>query len=147
MNLPEIKVTGRVLTLSKSTLARNASLGAESVPAARQASDSPGVPISANDALRPSPESDLDDKVGDYCREHGWYFIRARTDRRSTLAVGTPDYAIFAHGGRTLFLELKRRGGKATTAQLAAIAHLRKLGHMAEVVDNWADALRFLEGL
>lgn len=105
-------------------------------------------PIRAQvDAAPLKSESDLDEKVDDYCRAKGWYFIRARTDRRSTVAVGTPDYSIAAHGGRMLFLELKRQGGKATLAQQAAIAQLRKLGHQAYVVDNLEDALRLLEAL
>ena len=107
----------------------------------------PHPPCTGGAVAHSSPESDLDEKVGDYCRAKGWYFIRARTDRRSTVAVGTPDYTIAAHGGRMLFLELKRQGGKATPAQQAAIAQLRKLGHLAYVVDNWPDALRLLEAL
>ena len=92
-----------------------------------------------------APESDLHDKVEDFCRERGWYYIHSRLDRRTTVAVGTPDWLVAKPNGQCVWLELKRRNGKATPAQQAAIAHLRKLGHRAEVVDNWEDAKRMLE--
>lgn len=136
----EIKVTGRVLTLSKSTLARNPNLGGEK----------PGAtsPVHQVQVLtRPSPESDLHDQVEAHCRAKGWFYVHSRMDRRSTVSVGTPDFAIAAHGGRMLWLELKRKGGKATTAQQAAIAQLTKLGHLAFIVDNWPETLCILERL
>ena len=140
MNLSDIK--------SQSLRARiEDALGAQDIRVSDGADGALDLPATGDAVARHSPESDLDDAVGDYCREHGWYVIRARTDRKSTLAKGTPDYAIFAHGGRTLFLELKRKGGKATTAQQAAVAHLTKLGHLAYVVDNWNEALKMLQGL
>jgi len=95
--------------------------------------------------VRPITEAELHDQVEAYCRLRGWYFIHSRMDQRTTVAVGCPDFAIFTDYGRTLFLELKRPGGKATPKQLATIAHLRKLGHMAAIVDNWPDALLLLK--
>ncbi len=61
-------------------------------------------------------------------------------DRRSTVAVGTPDFAIFMDRGKIVCLECKRPGGKATRKQLETIAHLKHLGHVAAVVDSWEDA-------
>jgi hypothetical protein len=122
-------------------------LGAGATIAAQSAAAG-GIPGMADvKQPRPSPESDLHDKVVDYCRAKGWFVVHSRMDRRSTIGVGTPDFAIAAHGGRMLWLELKRKGGKPTIAQQAAIAQLTKLGHLAFVVDNWSDALRLLEGL
>lgn len=89
-------------------------------------------------------ESDLHEKVEDYCRERGWWYLHSRMDRKTTVGVGTPDFCIARHGGRMVFMELKRTGGKATAAQLANLAHLRHLGHVAEVVDNWEDCLRLM---
>ena len=92
------------------------------------------------DRVLPSLEADLHDQVESFCREWGWWYLHSRMDRRTTVAVGALDFCIAKPEGRVLWLELKRRGGKATPAQLATIAHLRKLGHTAEIVDNWADA-------
>lgn len=95
--------------------------------------------------LRPSLEADLHEMVADYCRSRGWYFVHSRLDRRTTTALGVPDYLIFKPLGVVLCLELKRPKGKPTPPQLAAQAHLRRLGHVSEVVDNWLDALKWLE--
>jgi hypothetical protein len=79
VSTPEIKVTGRVLTLSKSTLARNQHFGEESVPAARPASDSPGGPISANDALLPPRRIRQDTKPLLNKLEMEWYHVLKRS--------------------------------------------------------------------
>ena len=86
-------------------------------------------------------EADLHDEIIALCRRRGWYYVHSRMDRRSTIGVGTPDFAIALPGGKMVWLECKRRGGKATPAQLAAIAQLRRLGHTAFVVDNLEDVL------
>jgi ferredoxin-thioredoxin reductase catalytic subunit len=90
-------------------------------------------------------ERDLHDAIECYCRERGLLFIHPRMDRASTIQAGTPDFAIFMPGAKAVFLECKAKGGKTTTAQLAKIAHARKLGFTAEVVDSFADAQRLLE--
>jgi VRR-NUC domain len=66
----------------------------------------------------------------------GWLVCHSRMDMASTVAVGFPDFVIFMPGARTVFLECKRAGGKATTAQLAKLAHARKLGFRAEIVTS-----------
>ena len=45
----------------------------------------------------------------------------------------------------TVFLECKAKGGKTTVEQLAKISHARKLGYIAEVVDNFTDAYQVIE--
>jgi hypothetical protein len=37
-------------------------------------------------------------------------------------------------------LECKAKGKKATVSQLATLAHAKKFGFTAEIVDNFADA-------
>jgi hypothetical protein len=100
------------------------------------------MPVNAEDPIE--YESDLHDRIIDYCRAKSYYAVHARMDRRTTVAVGTPDFAIAMPGGRMVWLECKRNGAKATPAQQATIAHLQKLGHIAAVVDNWPDALKLL---
>jgi len=86
-------------------------------------------------------ERDLHDQIEDYCRARGWFYVHSRMDRASTIAVGFPDFGIFMHGARTVFLECKRPGEKATIKQLEKIAHARKLGFVAEVVESMDGAL------
>lgn len=103
-----------------------------------------GQSLSSRRTARPFLEADFHDKVESYCRGRGWYYLHSRTDRRTTVAVGAPDFCIAMPEGKVLWLELKRPGGKATVKQQATIAHLRKLGHVAAVVDNWEDAYLLL---
>lgn len=90
-------------------------------------------------------ESDLRDDLEALCKSRGWLYIRARSDKRSTIAVGWPDFSIFMEHGKSCFLELKRKGGKATTEQLATIAHLKKLGHVAEIVQSMSEVSVVIE--
>jgi hypothetical protein len=91
-------------------------------------------------------ERDLHDDIDEYCRSKGYLVIHARMDRESTIAVGIPDFTIFMPN-RAVFIECKARNGKTTTEQLAKIAHARKLGFTAEVVDNFDDAVKAMETL
>jgi hypothetical protein len=86
-------------------------------------------------------ERDLHDDIETYCRMRFYLVCHSRMDRPSTIAVGFPDFVIFMPGRNVCFLEAKKRGAKATTAQFAKLAHARKLGFVAEIVDNLADAI------
>ena len=85
-------------------------------------------------------ESDLHDDIERHCREKGYLYIHSRMDRESTIQVGHPDWTIFMPDHKACFIECKKRGAKATTGQLSKIAHARKLGFVAEIVDNFEDA-------
>lgn len=85
-------------------------------------------------------EKYLHEQIAEHCREKGYYFIHARMDRRSTIARGCPDFCIAGNNGKVIWLECKRKGGKLTPIQQATIAHLKKLGQLAFVVDNYSDA-------
>lgn len=95
-----------------------------------------------NAVRQPSPEdavereSDLHEQIIELCRERGFYPVHSRMDRRTSQALGVPDFIIALPGGKTLFLECKAKGRKATPEQNAAIAHLKSLGHCAEIVNN-----------
>ncbi len=81
-------------------------------------------------------ERDLHEEIEEYCKGQGWLICHSRMDRPSTIAVGFPDFAIFMPGARTCFLECKAPGKKATTEQLAKLAHAKKLGFIAEIVES-----------
>ena len=90
-------------------------------------------------------ESDLHDDIIAYCREHDLHCVHSRMDRRTTVGVGTLDFVIACDNGRTVWLEAKSKTGKLRPAQAAAIAQLKKRGHIAEVVDNWPEAKAILD--
>lgn len=87
------------------------------------------------------PESDLHQAIIDYCKSRAWYFVRQRMDMPSTTAVGVPDFIIATSGGRTLWIEVKRKGGKPTTPQLAAKQWLFNLGHESHIVWSFEEFL------
>jgi len=88
------------------------------------------------------PERKLHDQIEALARENGWLYVHSRMDCPSTIQVGFPDFALFLPGSKTIFLECKRPGGKPTTAQLAKLAHARKLGFVAEIVTSMEEVMR-----
>lgn len=90
-------------------------------------------------------ESELHEQIERYCTERGYLYIHSRMDAPTTIQVGTPDFAVFMPGAKSVFIECKAKGGKTTTEQLSKIAHARKLGFRAEVVDNFEDARKVME--
>jgi len=59
------------------------------------------------------PEVKLHEKIIAHCESQWprWKFIHARTDRRSTIAVGCQDFTIFMPGG-VLCVECKKVGAE-----------------------------------
>jgi len=112
---------------------------------------SPSQPLKAESEKRKAEticrERDLHDQIERLARARGWLVSHARMDRASTIAVGFPDFVIFQPNGRAVFLECKRPGGKATPEQLATLAHARKLGFVAEIVESLDAALAVLAPL
>jgi hypothetical protein len=90
-------------------------------------------------------EGDLHDELESHCTAQGYLCAHSRMDVPSTIAVGFPDFVIFMPERKTCFLECKSKTGKATIKQLGKIAHARKLGYVAEIVDNMPDALAAIE--
>lgn len=99
-------------------------------------------------------EGDLQQAIADYCRAKGWYFVRSRMDKRTRTQNGVPDFiiaAIMRNGAfdgetKTFWIEAKAKGGKASPAQLATLAHLKKLGHIAAIVQNTDEFRKVVEG-
>lgn len=90
-------------------------------------------------------ERDLHDDIEAHCREQGYLYRHDRMDMPTTGQVGWPDWSIFLPNTKVIFLECKSRKGKATTAQLACLAHAKKFGFRAEIVDNFADAKKIMD--
>lgn len=92
-------------------------------------------------------ESDLHQQIIDHCRRQGWYYVHSRMDKPNTNGIGTPDFVIFMDCGRVACIECKRKGSKPTTAQLAAQAQLRHLGHRSEIVYSYEQFVLVIQGL
>lgn len=90
-------------------------------------------------------ERDLHDAIEAYCRARGYLYIHARMDVPSTIQVGHPDFTIFMPGQKCCFIECKRPGKKATIEQLGKVAHAKKLGFIAAIIDNFDEAKALIE--
>lgn len=71
-------------------------------------------------------------------------FISARTDQRSTIAVGAHDFTLYLPKGRVLNVECKARGGKLSIEQQAWIRELQMLGHEVQVVWSFDEFLKLV---
>ena len=91
-------------------------------------------------------ESELHQQILDHCRQQWfpWLPLHSRIDRASTVAVGAADFVILLPNGKVVIAECKRKGSKATPAQLAFIAHCKKLGHIAGVVWSFEEFLQLV---
>jgi roadblock/LC7 domain-containing protein len=98
----------------------------------------------SRDSAGQALESDLHDKILAYCRAKGWLAIHSRMDVPATVQIGTPDFAIAMGGGKTVYVEAKRKAGKATPAQLAWMAGLHKLGHKAAIIRSFEEFVLFV---
>lgn len=85
-------------------------------------------------------ERQIADGLAAYLRKENLLFIRARTDRKSTIAEGWPDFSI-CHCGRCLLIELKTETGKLSEAQQACILSLRSNGNPVEVCFSLQEAV------
>lgn len=90
-------------------------------------------------------ERDLHDAILTYCSAKGWPIVHSRMDVPATCGVGTPDFAIAAPGGRTLWIECKARDCKLRPEQAAWMAALVRFGHIASVVRSMEEFLALVE--
>lgn len=77
----------------------------------------------------------LQEQIRAFCAEQWpkWLVIQARSDQRSTIAVGAHDFTVFLPGGRLLCVETKAKGKKQTPEQLAWAKQMEMLGHTVHV--------------
>lgn len=95
------------------------------------------------EAGRETGPGGLHDQISAYCRAQfpPWKFIHARTDQRSTIEAGAPDFVIMAPDGRTFLIECKTKTSKLTTEQLGWALQARALGHTVHCVRSFQDFL------
>lgn len=60
-------------------------------------------------------------------------FINPRSDQKSTIYPGHPDFTIFLPKAKTLMIEMKVPGGRLSPEQIGRIEALRAIGHQVEI--------------
>ena len=83
---------------------------------------------------RHDPEAEIHDEIVKICREHSWYFVHSRMDKRTTCGIGTPDFFIFMPGGHVVAIECKSGNAKLRPEQQAVFAWLTKLGFGCTII-------------
>lgn len=103
-------------------------------------SNSPVEPI------RPMSEiALLHEPFARYLREKGCEFIRARSDRESTIETGWPDFSLQHPAFPSIFIEFKWGKGALTAAQKRVRARLIGRGHVVHVCRDIDSAVRIVE--
>ena len=87
-------------------------------------------------ARREVGKGGLQEQISKWCRGQWppWKIIQARSDQRSTIAVGAHDMTIFAPNGRVILIECKAKGKKRTGEQTVWEYEMRMLGHRVHLV-------------
>jgi hypothetical protein len=78
-------------------------------------------------------------------RQGKLWFINPRSDKRSTITVGHPDFSVWLPNGRTLLMEFKAPGGKRSPAQEEASTLLDSLGHPVLLIYSAEQAQAIVE--
>ncbi len=92
-------------------------------------------------------ESDVHHKIIEHCKSKGWYFEHDRTDKKTRGIIGAPDFTICCREGKTVFCEVKKKGGKLTTEQHATLHWLSSLGHIAFAAWSYEEFCENVKGL
>lgn len=75
------------------------------------------------------------------------HYIWPRGDKRSTIALGHPDFSVWLPNGMTALFEFKSSGGRFSDEQKETIQLLEFLNHCVHVVGTSADAMRIITAL
>jgi hypothetical protein len=102
--------------------------------------------VIASRTRKPAPlEREIENTIVEALRALGCEVIRrqavGKPGRRSSGFIGEPDLEVWVGNGRTLFLEVKRPGGKLRPEQGPALEKCRRFGHVAERVESLDEAL------
>jgi len=95
------------------------------------------------------PEKELHGLFESELIRRGISYIHARTDQKSTIANGWPDFSMFytAEDGicRACFVELKNKTGRTSKDQDAVIAELNRLNIPVIVTGDFREAVEFVK--
>lgn len=74
-----------------------------------------------------------------------WKYIRARSDKESTIGVGAQDFTIFLPGRKLLCVECKAKNGKLSEYQRIWIKEMEMLDHPVHLVFNFDEFLNLTQ--
>ena len=85
-------------------------------------------------------ESELHKFIREFCNGKWprWKYLQARSDKRSTIAIGAMDFTIFMPECRVLLIECKTRTGKLSREQQSWHKEMEMLGQKVYVVRDIA---------
>ena len=92
-------------------------------------------------------ESPLHDDIEKELKRRRWYYVHSRMDKRTTTDLGVTDFIVAIPGGKTLWLEAKRRGAKLSKDQNIVRHILKASGHWHEVAFSMTDVLKILDSI
>jgi len=72
-------------------------------------------------------------------------YLRPRSDKKSTIRKGAPDFTVFIPLGKVIFLEFKAPGAKQTPDQIEFMNAARKAGYRYEVAYSALEAIQILK--
>lgn len=81
-----------------------------------------------------------------YCNKIGLPFHRARSDKKSTIAAGEPDF-LCVWCSHAVYIECKVPGGKLSEAQEKRIAFLRKAGNKIVIAYSLQDCVEAVKDI
>ena|SRR6185436_13553585 len=90
-------------------------------------------------------ESELHAEIIDELKRRRLYFVRSRTDKRTTTQLGVPDFIIAMPNGKTLWVECKRKGNKLSQEQNITRHILIASGHRHAVVYSFQEFLNAID--
>lgn len=85
-------------------------------------------------------ESGIENQIVRYVKSLGGRALKLALINR----IGFPDRTCLLPGGRVVFLEIKKPGGRVSMHQQVWLKRLRELGFVAEVVFSLEDAKEFI---
>lgn len=84
-------------------------------------------------------ESELQSQIEQMLSREGIYVVRQRTDRKSTVRIGTPDL-LFAVNGQAVAWEVKMPKQHPRPEQVAAMEHMARNGWRVAVIHSYDEA-------
>lgn len=87
-------------------------------------------------------ESELHNQVLEYCKSRGWLVFHGSMAHKTKRTPGEPDIVLIANDGRVFFVELKKKNGKESPAQIGVRLQAEKLGtkiHVVKSIEQFID--------
>ena len=92
-------------------------------------------------------ERDIHDAIEYELNRRRWYYVHSRTDKPTTQRAGVPDFIIALPDGNSLWVEVKKKGGKLSAEQNITRHILLSLGHRFALVFSMDDFLEAISSI